>query len=474
MKYQLMTSPTAIQSKKGVIKNSTLLLIGFSTVFFPRLFTYFGAPSPLNFAHFIIIPIVVGIVLLKSRVKDFRQITVIWELIIGFGILIACMTMSALINDAGIINIFLLSMFLGEAFLFLIAIMAVPMVGENFQRFRRWIAGFCLFNLLLAIAQSFLLPIGIYPGAKGGQLISDNTAGVFASPGGSAGNYVSATVSLYFAFYFFNNFKTVPRWIRIAVILGSLYQTYASDSKQTFVQMFIGWLLVVWTNVEKPVKILLYLIPIVLLFLVFSWALVYTDWEFLDAYRNFTTLRAEQNLYGPDGDATLLKTAAFRLVPSFYTTPLNWLFGLGPGHTATRLGGWFLQDASFQALLFPLGVTVHPASDAFWELIASPSGWLFKDSTMFSPMFTWVGLWGDLGFVGVGAYLYLCSIVWRRVCVDDFCKFLLLSTAIMGFIFTQMEEPGQMVTVACLLGLRWHEEQQHRLALKGDSIPSLD
>ncbi|UIE37498.1 hypothetical protein [Leptodesmis sichuanensis] len=455
-------SQVAVPLKKGVVRNSKLLLIGFATVFFPRLFTYFGAPSPLNFAHFIVIPIIVGIVLFTTRIKDQKQIAIVGELIVGFGVLVACTTASALINDAGIINVFLQLMFLGEPFLFLIAMMAVPLVGENLEKFRRWFAGFCLFNLILALAQNVLIPIGIYPAARGGQLLSDNTAGVFASPGGSAGNYISATVSLYFAFYFFNTFKTVPRWLRIAVIIAAIYQTYVSDSKQTFVQMFIGWLLVVWTNLEKPLKIFLYLIPVVLILAIFSWALVETDWEFLDPYRNFTTARADQNLYGPDGQATLLKTAGFRIIPAYFTTPLNYLFGLGPGHTATRLGGWFLRDPNFQNLLIPLGATIHPASEAFWQLIKSPAGWLFKDSTMFSPMYTWVGLWGDLGPVGLGAYLYLSSIVWRRVCVDDFCKFLLLSTAIMGCIFTQMEEPGQMLTVACFLGLRWHEERERR------------
>jgi hypothetical protein len=360
-------------------------------------------------------------------------------------------------------------MFGGEPYMLLIAIMAVPFEGEGLKRFRNWIIGFCLFNLLLAIAQSILLPIGLYPGSQGGQLITDNTAGVFASKGGSAGNYISATVSLYFALYFFK-FKTVARWLRNAVIIGALYQTQVSDSKQIFVALFVGWLLVVFTKVKKPLKILLYIIPIVLIITVFSWALIYTDWEFLDAYRNFTTARSDQNLYGSNGQATLLKSAAFRIIPSYFTTPLNWFFGLGPGHTATRLGGWFLRDTTYQKLLMPLGATIHPASNAFWQLIESPDGWLARESTMWFPMFTWVGIWGDLGIIGLGAYLYLGSIVWRRICVDDFCKFLIFSTVVLGFILTQMEEPGQMLTIACFLGLRWHEERERRLLSRSSSL----
>jgi hypothetical protein len=452
-----MSSQVANQNKKGTVKSSTLILIGFATAFFPRLLTYFGGPSPLNFVHFGVIPVVVGIALFKTRIKDRQQIAIAWELIFGLGILLTCITASALINDAGVLNIFLQFMLDGEPFLLLIAIVSLPLVGETLTRFRSWIVGFCLFNLLLAIAQSILLPIGLYPGAQGGQLITDNIAGVFASKGGSAGNYISCTVSLYFALYFFNVFKSVPRWKRIAVFVAAFYQTSVSDSKQIFVGLFAGWLMVVLTNVKKPIKIFLYILPLILIVSVFYWALVYTDWEPLDPYRNFTTGRAEQNLYGPDGEATLLKTAAFRIIPSYYTTPLNWLFGLGPGHTATRLGGWILRD--YKALLLPLGATIHPVSEVFWQIIESPSGWLSRESTMYFPMFTWVGIWGDLGFVGLGAYLYLSSIVWRRICVDDFCKFLLLSTAVLGFIITQMEEPGQMLTIACFLGLRWHEER---------------
>lgn len=456
-----MSSHVAVQKKKGTIRSSTLILIGFATAFFPRLLTYFGAPSPLNFVHFLILPVVVGIVLFTTRVKDQKQVVITWELIFGLGVLLACTITSALINQAGILNVFLQFMLQGEPFLLLIAIMAVPLAGENLKRFRNWIAGFCLFNLLLAIAQSILLPIGLYPGSQGGQLITDNTAGVFASKGGSAGNYISATVSLYFALYFFNVFKTVPLQIRIAVFIGAFYQTFISDSKQVFVALFAGWLLVVFTNAKKPIKILLYLIPLVLIIAIFYWALVYTDLEFLDAYRNFTTYRASQNLYGSDGEATLLKSAAFRIIPAYYTTPLNWFFGLGPGHTVTRLGGWFIND--YASLLMPLGATVHPVSAAVWQVIQGPSGWLARESTMYFPMFTWVGIWGDLGLIGLGAYLYLSSVVWRRICVDDFCKFLLLSTAVLGFILTQMEEPGQMLTIACFLGLRWHERREHRL-----------
>ncbi|MGI8500664.1 MAG: hypothetical protein ACR2LR_05930, partial [Hassallia sp.] len=155
------------------------------------------------------------------------------------------------------------------------------------------------------------------------------------------------------------------------------------------------------------------------------------------------------------GEASRIKFAAFRLIPSYYKTPLNWLLGLGPGHSASRLGGWVLRD--YAKMLIPLGATVHPVTADIWQAINA--SYLPQESTVYFPLFTWVGIWGDLGFVGLGAYLYLCSIVWCRICADDFSKFLLLSTAAFGLILTQVEEPGHVLTVACLLGLQWHERQ---------------
>jgi hypothetical protein len=53
-------------------------------------------------------------------------------------------------------------------------------------------------------------------------------------------------------------------------------------------------------------------------------------------------------------------------------------------------------------------------------------------------------------------------VVWRRLCFDDVSKFLALTPLVSGFIFTQMEEPGYMIYVAAIIGLRWHEHQYNK------------
>ncbi|MBW4596880.1 MAG: hypothetical protein KME46_29305 [Brasilonema angustatum HA4187-MV1] len=440
----------SIRPKQGIIRNSTLFLLGFATAFFPRLLSSYGAPSAINFVHFLVIPTVVGIAIFTTELKDRKQIAMIGELVFGIGILLACMTASALLNQAGIINVFVDLILLAEPFIFLLAIMAVPVGSKNITKIKHWLFGFALFNLLLALAQSILLPLGIYPKPQGGT-IQDNIVGVFGGGGGNAGNYVSCTISLYFALYSFNIFKTVPLWVKIAGLLATVYQIQVSDSKQVFLAIMGGWLILVIVKSKDLRKLLLYLIPFILIVALFFWAIKNLDLEFLAAYKNWL----DRDIWGLDGEAARIKLTAFRLIPSYYKTPLNWLLGLGPGHTAGRLGGWVLRD--YAKMLMPLGATVHPVSADIWQAINA--SYLPQESTVYFPLFTWAGIWGDLGFAGLGAYLYLCSIVWRRICADDFSKFLLLSTAVFGLILTQMEEPGHMLTVACLLGLQWHERQ---------------
>ncbi|MEN8444465.1 MAG: hypothetical protein ABG776_05565 [Cyanobacteria bacterium J06555_13] len=454
-----MGSSIVRKRKKEGISSSILVLFAFATVFFPRLLSYFGIPSLVNFAHFLIVPAVVVIVMFTTKVRNPQQISIGWELMGGMALFLTAMIISAIINNAGWINIFLQFMLQAEPFFFLLAIIIIPFSKKSLQNFRRWLLGFGMANLLLALVQSVLLPIGLYP-RKGGT-IADNTAGVFTSLRGSAGNYVSCTVSVYFALYFMRC-KAVPLWMRVSVLVASLYQVYISDSKQIFLALAAGWILLLFTKVKEPAKLLIYAITIALCLIVFWWALY--NFDFMKPYLNWID---RPELYGPNGAARETKLAAFRIVQSHYHTPLNHLFGLGPGHTVTRLGGWMLKK--YAAILVPLGATIHPSAQEVFQVIKD--GWVAKESTIFFPLFTWAGIWGDIGFVGLGAYLYMSSVAWRRICVDDLGRFMMLSTGILGFILTQMEEPGQMLTVACLLALCWHDWRLQKMEKKYRSLP---
>lgn len=107
----------------------------------------------------------------------------------------------------------------------------------------------------------------------------------------------------------------------------------------------------------------------------------------------------------------------------------------------------------YASLLNPLGATRHPVVSSVWSYWNGS----YLNSSFFSPFWGWAGVWGDVGFIGLGIYAGLWWLLWTRVCVDDLSRFLLLNVLVNGFIFTTMEEPGFMLAVAMLLGLRWHE-----------------
>ncbi|ARV58404.1 hypothetical protein BZZ01_06915 [Nostocales cyanobacterium HT-58-2] len=445
-----MNAKTQVYKKKdGYVRNSTLILIAFASAFFPRIIDTLGAPPPINFVHFITVPLACGIVITTTQVRNKTQISTSKEILASLFILLGVTTASAFLNKAGIINVFLEWMLLVEPFLLLLAIICIPISPERFKRFKAWMMGFIYVHIFLAWSQHFLISIGKL--AVTMMTKEDNVQGVFYLTG--AGHVVGASVSMAFGFYYLISAKTAPMWMRVSVFCAAFFQLLFADAKQVLMVWLAAWLLLILINLKDIKTTLQYLIAAVLVGYTLLWCI-----QNLEMFAAFNTwIRPE--LYGSDGLATILKTQAFRIIPSYYESSLNWLFGLGPGHTVGRLGGWML--ASYWNLLGPLGATIHPASAAVWDAWNSIA-WL--DSSFFSPLFGWAGIWGDLGFVGLAAYLYVCAIVWYRLCPDDFCKFQMLTVLVFGFIFTQMEEPGYMLSVASLIGLRWQEQRLAKVA----------
>jgi len=283
-----------------------------------------------------------------------------------------------------------------------------------------------------------------------GMGLQDAVQGVFYITG--AGNYVSATLSICVGLYFFSTFsKIFPIWVRVSVLAATFWQIILADCKQIVLALGLAWVLLVIIRSQNITQALKYLITLILVSAVFLFCV--QNIPDFSAYNSW----ARPELYGLDGEVMHAKIAGIRIILSFHKSFLNLLFGLGPGHTIGRLGGWLLKD--YWDLLGPLGATTHPASQAVWD--AANSDWLNQSggSTIFSPFFTWAGIWGDLGFVGLGVYLYLAFVVWHCFCSDDLPRFWLLSILIIGLIFTQMEEPGYMLSMAFLIGVRWQEKR---------------
>ncbi len=438
--------------KKGFYEGSILVMAAFSSAFYSRIVcSVTRLPSVLNHLHFAILPFTTINILTTARPKDPKQIAIVWMLLSGLLILFGVMTASALINDAGIINVIFDFLILGEPFMLLMAIVCLPMSIPSFNRFRNWTIHSSYANMALAFIQWPLLKF--HKISAGALDETDGMAGVFFVSG--AGNYVSTTVSIYFGIYYVMFARAAPQWLRYGTLLGAIFQLQLSDSKQVLFALLLGWALLILLTMKDIVKTLISVIAIILFCIVFYWCV-----QNLAAFAAFKNYLDKDGIFAPNGEAARIKLIAFHLIPTFYHSPLNWWLGLGPGHTAGRLGGWLIKEN--WAILGPLGATIHPASQAMLQ--AYYTSWLALESTMFCPLFGWAGIWGDLGLAGLGAYLLLGFIVWRYVCVDNFGRFLLLSVAAFGLIFTQMEEPGYMFYTTTLIGLRWHEKHAQSLA----------
>jgi hypothetical protein len=433
-------------TQKGYLKNSTLILFAFSTAFFARIFcSVTRAPSALIHVHFFTIFFVFIVAIATAKTSTRKQIQISWSLIYALLFLLAVMIASALLNDVGVINAIFHFLMLGEPFIFLLAIVCIPMSLNSVKRFKNWIIVSSFINMALAFIQWPLLKNKLI--FASGLDETDGIGGVFFVSG--AGNYVSATVSVFFGLYCLFYVKAIPILLRISILLAALFQVKLSDSKQVMMVLFTAWVLLILTNLKNLRKVLLYSILIIIISSAFYWCIY--NVEAFSAFRNYAD---KEGVYGPDGEGQI-KFAAFNIIPTYYKSWLNWWLGLGSGHTVGRLGGWLLEEN--WAIFGPLGATRHLASDAVKR--AYYNSWIAMESTMFCPMFGWAGIWGDLGYVGLGAYLYLWFIVWHNLCVNNLSKFFVLCVIIFGSIFTQMEEPGFMIYTIALIGLQWQEQQ---------------
>ncbi|MEM7592211.1 MAG: hypothetical protein AAF383_11945 [Cyanobacteria bacterium P01_A01_bin.83] len=428
---------------KGFITSSTLNLYAFTTAFFSRIIDTLGAPSIINFIHFAVIPLACIITLLTSKHNNKERIRTTNLVLGALFLLLITIIVSAIVNEAGMINVILDFMLLAEPFIFLVSIIYVPISAAKFIRLKKWVFRCFWIHLSLVFIQKYILKTDTW--AWLGMEGADRIQGAFFISG--AGHVVGCSVSLMFAVYYFAQAKKSPMWLRILVVILAMWNIIIADGKQVLFAFMLAMVLLFLIKLNDITAVFQYLIGGAILGIVLWWCIANVP-----AFAAFNTwIRPE--IYGPDGDATLLKTSVFRIIPTHYDSILNYFFGLGPGHTVGRLGGWMLPK--YADLLEPLGSTIHPASKEAWQAVGS--SWLGNQSSMFSPLFGWAGIWGDLGFMGLAAYLYLCFIVWQRICVTDITRFFMLTVFVFGWIFSQMEEPGYMLSVSYILGIHYQE-----------------
>jgi hypothetical protein len=444
----MLAEPVPNEKKNGYISSTLLVLIALASAFFPRILMLIKVPSIVNFLHFVTVPLAFAVALSKSRSKDPQQIATSKKILFALLLILTVGFASALFNNAGVINVVLHFLLFNEPVMLLLAIVCIPMSTETVNRFRKYILGFGFFNLLLALIQRYVLRWDIRGRSVCPSLDGvDTITGVFLCQG--AGVIVSASVSLALVVHFLITAKDRPLWLRALVFLAGFLQIIEADAKQVLIVGAVAFALLSIANVKDITKSLMIIIGTVVAANVFWWAIFH--FEFLGAFAGWV----RPDLYGPDGEATRFKLFGVNALLQHMNSPMDWLIGLGPGHTIDRLGMIMLKE--YSSLLDPLGATRTGIGDEVW--LNMQNSWLASGSTMFSPFFGWASLVGDLGWLGVTAYFYLYSLIWRYLCLDDLSKFQVLSIFVVGWIQAGLQEPGFTLFVASLLGLRWQESR---------------
>lgn len=434
-----------------VLKNSDLILFAFSSVFYSRIIAATIRFSLLNLVHFAIIPLVCLLIVFSTKSLSKKQIETSYALIIGLAFLFGVSVLSALFNGAGVINAIVSFMMLGEPFIFILALNAISLTPPILVKIKKFLYYSVLINFVLAAVQKPLIDMGyLYAIGLNG---TDGCGGVFFPTG--AGNYVSASVSFTFAVYLLSA-KDISIGKKTAVMLAAGWHILFSDSKQLVFAYGLAWVLLIVFNTQNITKTLKLLIAFSLIGLAGIWLV-----RNVEQFSGFLSW-ARPELYGENGLAWYAKFYSIYLIRSHLISDWHWLVGLGPGHGVSRLGAWFLQD--YANILNPLGATTTQIGQQSRDFIAS--FWLTSGSSLFSPIFGWAGILGDLGIFGLLAYLYLGFLVWRYFAFYDTIKFLILGIVVIGFIFTQMEEPGFMIFIAFILGISRQEKEVEQQKLQ--------
>jgi hypothetical protein len=416
--------------------STDLAIVALAIAMFARVITAAGAPALVNFLHF---PVTLGAALLMApRIRD-RDSK--W-LVGGIYLLLLVAVSSAFLNGAGLVNAVLDFLLLAEPFLLLLLLTSSAMPPTQLRRFRRSLLSIASIHVALVYYQYFAL-----------GLRTDDVKGVFLAQG--AGHHVAGAVALTTAAYLLTSPLLPSAPLRVAASAFCALVVYFSDAKQVTL-VFLGSLFLISLRKLRIGAVARRLSAACLVCV-----------AFFGMARTFPELVHGAGWGKVDNVAEGLrhKFSVFPLLESHSRSPLNWLLGLGPGHTCGRLGE-LIPD--YAAQLRPLGVTTSPVTTEVIRL--RESSHLSRrgvGSSLWSPFFFWSGLVGDLGLAGLTCIMVLWSLVWRHA-RDDLTRFLTINALLFGIVFSWLEEPGYTLFVMAMIALlrqqALHAEPDHSLA----------
>lgn len=388
-------------------------------VFGTRPLTALGAPKVLDFLHFAWLSVTVFLLL---RTTLYRRAAHLLSLIVA--LLIGAL-LSALINQRSPLAAFFSFVILCEPFIFLAYLVGMNASRKNIEGLRKVVLCITAAHTSFILVQTFVL-----------DYTDDRVQGLLIGAG--AGAHLAGAISLFGAIFVFRylNAPLATRTVAAGVVaMGPIF----SDAKQVIAVALVATFILVIVNFKSAKA------------LIKSAALAGIS---LAVVGLLVQIFFPSSLYWLEPDVVLFafeqKFEVVNIIQEKHWGPLTTVFGLGPGATVSRLA---LLIPEYANSLAPFGILTSDLSRQIYDTQQSQfytnsvSG-----SSLFSLTFSWAGIWGDLGLLGLVTAIAIFIYIYRFLCPNSDTRFLVICSALFGVVFTWLEEPAYMNWVSVFLG----------------------
>jgi hypothetical protein len=397
------------------------------------LIVFAGLPSILNFVHF---PLVFAAYLLSRTRPVAGSIRTTEHVLLVSGVLMVASLVGS--TQASFLRAALLWPILVEPILIILTIWHLCAAGQASHSFRRLGVALVLVQLPIALAQAAATGLG------------DSVQGTLIGSG--AGHHVLGAMGLIAALVALASIVSGERRVLSltgAVVVAGFILAVLTDMKQGIAVFFIAaaFVLVVGLNqrfrskgmgrARRMNRLAVGMLP----GLAISTILI---------INLFVILAEEPWRFNAPLEA---KAAAVETISAeMNQNPMAYLIGLGPGTTATRIA-WLSGPNAPESSLQGLGLEPTPIALELSTAWASNPRW--EASSVSSPFSTWIGVYGDLGLLGLGALLVLWWLPWKAAGRSPSglgAKAVIVFTLLLGLVFNWMEEPTLMIIAAVFIG----------------------
>ena len=139
----------------------------------------------------------------------------------------------------------------------------------------------------------------------------------------------------------------------------------------------------------------------------------------------------------------------------------QFFYGMGPGQTISRLA---TESYIYHGILESWGF-IH---SRFTETLVTIDyiNYIISGSSFFSMKFSWAGIFGDTGIIGIIIYFLILIRINYKYSLDKIQKFIIISFFYYGFTFTWLEEPIFMILYLSFFGFIWQLSNYNKKKLK--------